>query len=131
MQTPYINVVGLFLVHREKILLCKRSDTGLYSIPGGKVERGETYTQAIKREIFEEIDFEIQIKNLHALESLEANKHYPHFNFHLFSLISNMTPSITLNEEHTDFIWTDPKKITVDTMPRFDYALKNYLNYHD
>ncbi len=37
-----------------KYLLCKREDNGLWTIPGGTIEKGETLEQAAKRELFEE-----------------------------------------------------------------------------
>lgn len=51
-----------------KILLIKESEKyeggtqiGLYDFPGGKIEIGETFQEAIKREVFEEVGLEISI----------------------------------------------------------------------
>lgn len=41
-----------------------RNERGKWEIPGGSVEFGETFEQAIKREIKEELDIEIEITEL-------------------------------------------------------------------
>jgi len=42
------------IVRDEKIMLIKRSDNGLWAIPGGLVEVGETLAEAAQRELWEE-----------------------------------------------------------------------------
>lgn len=73
----YIGVsVGAMIANREgKILLTKRSknaknEKGKWEVPGGAVEFGETLVGAIKREMKEELDIEIEI-----IEQLPAADH--------------------------------------------------------
>lgn len=47
----------------NKILMIKGLDHGLWEIPGGKVELGETLTEAATREMYEETGYKIYIKN--------------------------------------------------------------------
>lgn len=46
---------GVLFVAGSRVLLLRRSDTGLWGFPGGHVDEGETQVQAIERECFEEI----------------------------------------------------------------------------
>jgi len=48
----------------KKVLLQKRTDVGLWGIPSGHVEPGETVAEAAVREVFEETGLEIRIKRL-------------------------------------------------------------------
>jgi 8-oxo-dGTP pyrophosphatase MutT (NUDIX family) len=58
----------LFLIRDNKILLSRRYNTtwndGNYSVPAGHIEADETFTQAMTREAFEEIDIVLQKENL-------------------------------------------------------------------
>jgi len=47
-----------------KILLQRRSDNGLWGLPGGSVEIGESVTQAIIREVREETGLTIRVDRL-------------------------------------------------------------------
>ena len=56
--------VGAIVLHEGKVLLVKRAQEpakGLWSIPGGVVELGETVREALKREVKEECGLEIEV----------------------------------------------------------------------
>jgi ADP-ribose pyrophosphatase YjhB (NUDIX family) len=59
--------VGAVILKGERVLLARRANSpgkGLWSLPGGAVECGETLTEALKREIEEEISAHIEIGGL-------------------------------------------------------------------
>ncbi len=62
---------GVFLISNDnKLLICHPTGHGhgnVWSIPKGLVDKGETYVQAAHRELMEETDIEINIKNLSQL----------------------------------------------------------------
>jgi 8-oxo-dGTP pyrophosphatase MutT (NUDIX family) len=47
-----------------RILLTKRSDNGQWCLPGGAVDPGETVTEAIEREVWEETGLRVRVKRL-------------------------------------------------------------------
>ncbi len=49
---------------REKVLLTKRADNGLWCLPGGKMEPGETIGECCHREVLEETGLEVDTKRL-------------------------------------------------------------------
>ena len=58
-----IEVVGLILLKDGKLLLAKRPMNkqfgGFWELPGGKVELNESYPEALRREISEELSIEL------------------------------------------------------------------------
>lgn len=55
---------GAVVYNDHKILLIKRHDDGLWAIPGGLVEIGETAAEAAQRELLEEVGIKAKIKRL-------------------------------------------------------------------
>ena len=58
--------VAVFIVERGKVLLMHRHKAGMeyYSVPGGKMEQGETPEQTAVREIHEETSINVQAARL-------------------------------------------------------------------
>ncbi|SHI29843.1 NUDIX hydrolase [Pseudobutyrivibrio xylanivorans] len=61
------------LIENDKgqVLLQKRSDTGEWCVPGGALDAYETYEQAAKRELFEEVGIHVDNLRLFGLYSGE------------------------------------------------------------
>lgn len=60
-----IRVVGAAIADGPRVLIAQRgplmSSPGKWEFPGGKVQAGETPTQALRREIFEELSLKIKV----------------------------------------------------------------------
>jgi ADP-ribose pyrophosphatase YjhB (NUDIX family) len=59
-----VAVTAVVLDPNGRLLLIRRSDSGLYAIPGGAVELGETLTQAVRRETMEETGIDVEVTGL-------------------------------------------------------------------
>ncbi|WP_066151881.1 NUDIX domain-containing protein [Halalkalibacter krulwichiae] len=57
-------VAVVILNEKKQVLLQKRSDVGLWGIPSGHIEIGETVSEAAIREVKEETNLDIRIKKL-------------------------------------------------------------------
>ena len=60
-----INVVAGIIINQNKILIGKRKDEdiggGKWEFPGGKIEIGETNSEALERELYEELGISVKI----------------------------------------------------------------------
>ena len=65
--------VSAFILRREGVLLQKREDNGLWGLPGGGVEPGESVTEAIVREVREETGLEVEPVRLIGVYSSPAH----------------------------------------------------------
>jgi len=72
-----ILVVAAVIEREDRFLITRRQDgvhlAGLWEFPGGKVADGESHTAALRREIHEELDVEIVVRDL----VLETSHDYP------------------------------------------------------
>lgn len=71
-QNPRI-IAGCLPVWQEKVLLCQRAIEpryGLWTVPAGFMENGESIEEAAIRETREEANAKIQIKNLYMMYSI-------------------------------------------------------------
>ena len=62
--TPKIAVNAVVFNEKREVLLAKRTDNGLWCIPGGHVDLGETLAQACERELFEETGLKAEVVKL-------------------------------------------------------------------
>ena len=97
-----------------KILLVRRARSpakGFYSLPGGRVEFGETLHTALHREVDEETALRIEIVDLagwrEVVPETSGGGHYL-----IMSFAARWTGNETaLNDEHDDFKWLAPDNL--------------------
>ncbi|MFZ2170837.1 MAG: NUDIX hydrolase [Methylococcaceae bacterium] len=70
LPVPTLAVGGIVFNNQKQVLMIKRNQPpamGFWSIPGGKLEPGESLAEACQREIREETGLETDIKNIVAV----------------------------------------------------------------
>lgn len=103
------------LKHEDKYLVVKRSDDdnflpGSWEFPGGNLEIGETILEGLKRELNEEIGFNItneDVKLIGYSDEIKNNNnsivHVIEFDFLVDCL--NEDINILLSNEHSEYRW--------------------------
>lgn len=119
-------VVGAVVQHGDKILLLKRPDDdfmgGIFELPSGKVEPGETLDQALAREVREEsglVVTEIRDHLGHFDYTSGSGKHSRQFNF---AVDVTAAEPIKL-QEHGAYLWA-----ALHDEPPVTSAVRDVLN---
>jgi ADP-ribose pyrophosphatase YjhB (NUDIX family) len=77
---PIIGVSAIVFDDADRVLVVQRAkppSEGLWSVPGGKLERGETIAEGIAREVKEETGLEVEVgARIEILERIGQNHHY-------------------------------------------------------
>ena len=87
---------------------------GQWEFPGGKIEEGESPQEAIKREIKEELDTEIEVYEL--IDTIEYD--YPTFHLSMDCFWAEVISGEITLKEHEDAKWLDKESLdSVDWLP--------------
>ncbi|MBR3228182.1 MAG: (deoxy)nucleoside triphosphate pyrophosphohydrolase [Erysipelotrichaceae bacterium] len=120
-----IRVVAAVIEKEDKILIARRLKgqfAGLWEFPGGKYEEGETGEQAIKREIEEEFDVEIDVKKY--LCTIEHQ--YDSFYLVMDCYICNLLSDKMVLHDHSGIRWIHPQDTGIDWVPADTKVINNY-----
>lgn len=115
----------------DSILLLKRKEggfaSGLWDIPGGKLEFGESPEESLIREVYEETTLKVDIGKVISLSSgidLKKNKQY----ITIVYLCSYLSGDVKLSNEHIDYEWTSLKNIKGKKLVYYvEEGIDNYL----
>lgn len=128
----HIEVVAAVIGYEDKYLCMQRNNNKhdyiayKWEFPGGKIEENETHHQALMRELKEEMDYEIAVKDL----LIKSTYEYPDFivTINAYNCIAKNTDFKLL--EHIDFKWLTIQELnSIDwakaDIPIVDHLIKN------
>ncbi len=105
------DVVAALIWRDGKFLACQRPPQKtrglLWEFVGGKVEPGETREEALRREVREELDMEIEVHDIF----MELCHKYPDMDVHLTLFNASIVRGEPKMLEHADIRWITPAEI--------------------
>ena len=124
-----IEVVAAIILRDGQVFATQRGYgefQGWWEFPGGKIESGESPREALKREIREELDAEIEVGEL--LQTVEWD--YPNFHLTMHCFISGLlSESLHLNE-HEAATWLSAETLrSVKWLPADEILLDLIAEY--
>ena len=112
-----IEVVAAIITHNDQIFATQRGYGEFkagWEFPGGKMEPGETPQQALRREIREELDTEIEVGSL--VETVEYD--YPNFHLTMHCFLCTIRSGELVLKEHEAAKWLTRAELdSVDWLP--------------
>jgi 8-oxo-dGTP diphosphatase len=119
-----VRVVAAIIERDGKYLGCRRAPgkslAGMWEFPGGKVEPGETDQHALVREIHEELDVSIAVKEFVAESIQDAAGTAIHLLGYRCSL-AHAVPSAST--DHDVLFWFKPEEVNFETWAPADVPL--------
>ena len=124
--------VYLFLIKKDKILLLRRYNTGYedgnYSLPAGHLDNNETITNALCREVKEEIGVKVKPESTKLVHIMHRKENDIRVDFFYTTKKYEGKPTNTEPEKCDDLRWSSLKNLPKNTVPYISFAIKNYLN---
>ena len=108
-----LTVRGVIKNDDGEILIVKRhpkskTDPEMWELPGGKVEKGEHFADALVREIQEETSLDVNVGDFcEAIQNDYSHKR----TVQLMMYLSDVKGSVEISDEHTEFMWASIEKI--------------------
>lgn len=123
-----VNKNGEVLILREASTYKDGTNVGHYNCPGGRLNTGESYDEALNREVKEETGLSIE-----PLYPIYVGEWHPIINgvhhqiIAIFTVCRTKDGEVKLSKEHDDFKWIKPKdRHKYDIMQPMDMALGCY-----
>lgn len=113
----------------NRVLLLKRSmssknNRGKWDLPGGKVDAGEAFDQALLREVAEETGLTVSLERVAGAAESDLPDRKVAYILMRGRLISGQ---VRLSEEHSDHAWVQPADLpAMDVCDQFRPLLEDY-----
>ena len=127
MKSYGLTVRGIIRNDSGEILIVKRhpksrTDPEMWELPGGKVEKGEHFADALVLEIKEETNLDVNVGDFcEAVQNDYSNKR----TVQLMMYLDDTEGSVEISEEHTEYMWASIEKIkTLELSTSFKKVLE-------
>lgn len=129
-EKPFVlSAKMIVLDERGRVLLLKRSmnsknNRGKWDLPGGKVDAGESFTEALLREVDEETTIKVSLRKVVGAAESDLPDRKVAYIIMEGRLLSGR---VHLSDEHDDFAWVDCSELpAMDVCQQFRDFLELY-----
>lgn len=126
MDAPEI-AVGAVVIHDRALLMVRRNQEpakGLWSVPGGRVAKGEYLAAAVEREVAEETAVEIDVGPLLGILEVVGDPHYVILDF-IGTVARRSEP--TAGDDVSEARWVPLDEVaSLDCTPRFCETMRGW-----
>ena len=124
-----IKVVAAIIINKDKVFATQRGYGEFkdgWEFPGGKIENGETPEQALEREIQEELETKIKVKE--KIDTVEYD--YPNFHLSMDCFICNIIEGDLVLKEHEAAKWLSKEELySVNWLPADEGLIEKIKKY--
>lgn len=124
-----IEVAAAIIIEEDRIFATQRGYgefAGSWEFPGGKLEEGETPHQALLREIKEELDVEIEVREY--FDTVEYD--YPGFHLTMHCFLCTIKAGEPVLKEHRSARWLTKETLnSVDWLPADEGLIRKLGNW--
>lgn len=114
MEKPYgLTMRSIVKNEKDKILVLRRhpkskTNPHKWELPGGKIEKGEFFDEALIREVKEETNLDVKVGDF--CEAVQDD--YPHKRtVQLIMYSKDITGEVKISDEHDDWMWANINEI--------------------
>lgn len=124
-----VKVVAAIIINNDKVFTTQRGYgefKGGWEFPGGKIEKGETPEEALVREIYEELETKINVKE--KIDTIEYD--YPNFHLSMDCFICDIIEGKLILKEHEAAKWLSKDELySVDWLPADEELIDKIKKY--
>jgi mutator protein MutT len=110
-----VDVVAAVIRQNGKVLICQRPlekrHGGLWEFPGGKVEPDESFVEAVRRELGEELGVSVKSVGKTLLSVRDPGSEF------VINFVETVVEGRLTAREHIDLAW-----VSLDSLPEYDLA---------
>ncbi|MHA2611448.1 MAG: A/G-specific adenine glycosylase [bacterium JZ-2024 1] len=126
-DVPFFSVVAAVIQKNGRILITRRKDEGLlgglWEFPGGKVEKGESDEEALKRELKEELNLNVHVGKF----LMKISHRYTHMKVLLKVYEAEILSGDLKKIGVSDYRWVRPEEMQRYAFPAADKKILSYL----
>lgn len=105
-EVPLLEVTCALLWREGRLLVGRRADSGLWELPGGKREPGESLEGCLARELREELGVEVEVgRRLARIRQPDGDRR-----FELHCFLCRLRRGEPRAREHRELAWLEPAR---------------------